>query len=103
MCFGYNVTSHIILKENMDINLLVQRLKHGDSYTVQDGDNDPYQVNTPPTHLMIKAANAIIALHAQIEQSNQALLNQQRQLEELAQAYETLRNSSLTPTPSGEA
>jgi hypothetical protein len=103
MCFGYNVTSHIILKENMDINLLVQRLKHGDSYTVQDGDNDPYQVNTPPTHLMIKAANVIIALHAQIEQSNQALLNQQRQLEELAQAYETLRNSSLTPTPGGEA
>ena len=87
----------------MDINLLVQRLKHGDSYTVQDGDNDPYQVNTPPTHLMIKAANAIIALHAQIEQSNQALLNQQRQLEELAQAYETLRNSSLTSTPGGEA
>ncbi len=87
----------------MDINLLVQRLKHGDSYTVQDGDNDPYQVNTPPTHLTIKAADVIIRLHNQIEQSNAGMLNLQRQLTELAQAYETLRNSSLTPTPSGEA
>ena len=87
----------------MDINLLVQRLKHGDSYIVQDGDNDPVQVNRPPTHLTIKAADVIIALHNQIEQSNAAMLNLQRQLTELAQAYETLRNSSLTPTPSGEA
>jgi hypothetical protein len=103
VCLGYNVTSRIILKENMDINLLVHRLKHGDSYTVQDGDNDPYQVNTPPTHLMIKAASVILALHSQIEQSNNALINQQRQLEELAQAYETLRNSCFTTTPSREA
>jgi hypothetical protein len=99
-CFGYNVTLCNFLKENMDINLLVHRLKHGDSYTVQDGDNDPYQVNTPPTHLMIKAANVILALHGQIEQSNNALLNQQRQLEELAQAYETLRNSITPAAPS---
>jgi hypothetical protein len=103
VCLSYNVTSRNFLKENMDINLLVQRLKHGDSYTVQDGDNDPYQVNTPPTHLTIKAADVIIRLHNQIEQSNAGMLNLQRQLTELAQAYETLRNSSLTPTPSGEA
>ena len=100
MCLGYNVTLRNFLKENMDINLLVHRLKHGDSYTVQDGDNDPYQVNTPPTHLMIKAANVILTLHNQIEQSNNALLNQQRQLEELAQAYETLRNSITPAAPS---
>lgn len=98
---GYNVTSRNFLKENMDINLLVQRLRHGDSYTVQDGDNDPYQVNMPPTHLNIKAADAIIGLNNQIQQSNQALFNMQRQLEELAQAYETLRNSSTTTTPGG--
>jgi hypothetical protein len=103
VCLSYNVTSRNFLKENMDINLLVQRLKHGDSYTVQDGDNDPVQVNTPPTHLTIKAADVIIRLHNQIEQSNAGMLNLQRQLTELAQAYETLRNSSFTPTPSGEA
>jgi hypothetical protein len=86
----------------MDINWLVQRLKHGDSYTVQDGDNDPYQVNTPPTHLTIKAADVIIALSNQLQQSNVAMLNLQRQQEELAQQYETLRNFSSTTRPSTE-
>jgi hypothetical protein len=80
----------------MDINWLVQRLKHGDSYTVQDGDNDPYQVHTPPTHLMIKAADAIVALHNQLQQSNEAMLNLQRQQQELLHQYETLRNFSST-------
>jgi hypothetical protein len=84
----------------MDINLLVQRLQHGDSYTVQDGDNDPYQVNTPPTHLTIKAANVIIALSNQLQQTNEAMLNLQRQQEELLKQYETLRNTSPTARPS---
>ncbi len=86
----------------MDINWLVQRLKHGDSYTVQDGDNDPYQVHTPPTHLTIKAADAIVALHNQLQQSNEAMLNLQRQQQELLQQYESLRNFSSTARPSTE-
>jgi hypothetical protein len=102
MCLSYNVTSRIILKENMDINWLVQRLKHGDSYTVQDGDNDPYQVHTPPTTLNIKAADVIIALSNQLQQSNEAMLNLQRQQQELLQQYEALRNFSSTARPSTE-
>ena len=86
----------------MDINWLVQRLTHGDSYTVQDGDNDPYQVHTPPTHLNIKAAALIVTLNNQLQQSNTAMLNLQRQHEELTQQYETLRNSSSAATPSGK-
>lgn len=70
---------------------------------VQDGDNDPYQVNNPPNHLMIKAANVIIHLDQQLQQSAGVINNLQNQLHELAQQYETLRNSSLTPAPSGEA
>jgi hypothetical protein len=93
---SYNVTLSNFLKENMDINWLVQRLTHGDSYTVQDGDNDPYQVNTPPTHLTIKAAAVIVTLSNQLQQSNIAMLNLQRQHEELADQYETLRNTSST-------
>lgn len=83
----------------MDINLLIQRLRHGDSYTVQDGDNDPYQVNRPPNHLMIKAADVIVQLHSQAQQSSEAIFNLQRQLHEITQQYETLRNSSTTSTP----
>lgn len=87
----------------MDINLLVQRLRHGDSYTVQDGDNDPYQVNNPPNSLMIKAANVIVHLDHELKQVVEISNNLQRQLNELAQQYEAIRNSSSTPAPSGEA
>ena len=83
----------------MDINLLVQRLKHGDNYTVQDGDNDPYQVNNPPNHLMLKAAAIIVHQDNIIKQNHEIVFNLQRQLNELNQQYETLRNSS-TPTTS---
>ena len=84
----------------MDINLLVQRLRHGDSYMVQDGDNDPYQVNNPPNHLMLKAANVILQLNNHLEQSNNVINNLQYQLNDLDQQYETLRNSGTTPTSS---
>lgn len=85
----------------MDINLLVQRLQHGDSYTVQDGDNDPYQVSNPPNHLMIKAARVIVHLHQQLEQTAVTNSNLQRQLDELAQQYETLRNLNAAAASSG--
>lgn len=84
----------------MDINLLVQRLQHGDTYTVQDGDNDPYQVNRPPNHLMIKAADVILHQDGVLKQNHQAMLSLQQQLNELTQQYETLRNTSTPATPS---
>ena len=87
----------------MDINLLVQRLRHGDTYIVQDEDNDPYQVNRPPNHLMIKAADVILRQDVILKQTNEAMFNLQQQLNELAQQYETLRNSAVTTTPSGTA
>lgn len=87
----------------MDINWLVQKLKHGDSYTVQDGDNDPYQVNRPPNSLMIKAADVIVQLSQAVQQANEVANNLQRQLNELTQQYEALRNSATTPASSREA
>lgn len=97
---GYNVHSTLNLKEIMDINLLVQRLKHGDSYTVQDGDNDPYQVNRPPNHLMIKAADVIIHMDKQLQHSSAVVNSLQNQLNELAQQYETLRTINTATTSS---
>lgn len=87
----------------MDINLLLQRLRHGDSYVVQDGDGDPYQVNNPPNHLMIKAAEIIMRQSNQLQQNAEVINNLQRQLNELNQQYETLRNFSTSTAPSGEA
>ena len=85
----------------MDINLLVQRLRHGDSYIVQDGDNDPYQVNRPPNHLMIKAADVILHQDGILKQNHETMFKLQQQLHELTQQYETLRNTSTATTPSG--
>ena len=87
----------------MDINLLVQRLRHGDTYTVQDGDNDPYQVNRPPNHLMIKAADVILHQDGILKQNHETMFRLQQQLNELAQQYETLRNISSATAPSGTA
>lgn len=87
----------------MDVNLLLQRLRHGDSYMVQDADGDPYQVNNPPNHLMIKAAEFIMRQSNQLQQNAEVINNLQRQLNELNQQYEALRNSSTPTTPSGEA
>ena len=101
-CLVYNVKSFINLKETMDINLLVQRLQHGDTYVVQDGDGNPYQVNNPPNHLMIKAANVITLQHNQLQQNSEIIMNLQRQLNDLSQQYETLRNSSVVTAPSRE-
>jgi len=84
----------------MDVNLLIQRLRHGDSYIVQDGDNDPYQVTNPPNHIMIKGAEAIMQLSNQLQQSNEVILNLQRQLNELAQQYELLQKSNAVTEPS---
>lgn len=86
----------------MDINLLVQRLRHGDSYIVQDGDNDPYQVNNPPNRLMIKAADVIEQLSHAVQQSHQVTNNLQRQLDEITQQYQTLRDLAATAKSSGE-
>ena len=85
----------------MDINLLVQRLRHGDSYMVQDKDNTSYQVNNPPNHLMIKAANVILHQDSVLKQNHEVIFNLQRQLNELAEQYETLRTQCTTSTSSG--
>jgi len=84
----------------MDINLLVQRLRHGDSYVVQDGDNDPFQVNRPPNSLMIKAADVIVRQDVDMKNAIGIINNLERQLDELNHQYQTLRDSSTPTTPS---
>jgi predicted membrane chloride channel (bestrophin family) len=84
----------------MDINLLVQRLRHGDNYMVQTDSGEPAQVNRPPNSLMIKAAEVIALQSAQLQQNAEVVSNLQRQLDELNHQYQTLRDLSTTPTPS---
>jgi len=85
----------------MDINLLVQRLRHGDTYTVQDGDKDPYHVTRPPNHLMIKAADVIVHQDTVLKQNHEAMFRLQNQLNELTEQYETLRTQYTTSKAGG--
>lgn len=88
----------------MDVNLLVQQLRHGDSYTLQHGDNNnSYQVNRPPNRLMVRAADVILHQDNLLKQNHEALFRLQSQLNELTQQYETLRTQYTTATPSGTA
>jgi hypothetical protein len=84
----------------MDINILVQRLQHGEVYTVHNDIGEPYQETRPPTALSIQAARTIVALATQTQQSNEVILNLQRQLNELAEQYELLQKANITPKPS---
>jgi prefoldin subunit 5 len=49
---------------------------------------------------MIKGAEAIMQLSNQLQQSNEVILNLQRQLNELAQQYELLQKSNAVTEPS---
>jgi hypothetical protein len=80
----------------MDINILVQRLQHGESFAAQNADGEPYQVNRPPSSLSINAAKVIIALDQQVKQLNDALLNVQAQLNQLSSEYESFRTNNPT-------
>jgi hypothetical protein len=63
----------------MDINWLVQKLKHGEVYHAQNSEGETYQVTRPPTSISIKAANVIEQLSAHLQQNaeiNQNLMHQ---------------------------
>lgn len=84
----------------MDINILVQRLQHGESFAAQNSEGDFYQINRPPSSLSVNAARAIIALNTQVEQLSAALLNVQNQLNQLSSEYELIRNNSTSTATS---
>lgn len=64
----------------MDINWLVQRLKHGEIYNAQNAEGETYQVTRPPTSISIKAADVIQRLSDQLQQNAETTQNLMRQL-----------------------
>jgi len=64
----------------MDINWLVQRLKHGEVYHAQNAEGETYQVTRPPTSVSIKAADIIQRLSDQLQQNAETTQNLMRQL-----------------------
>jgi len=66
----------------MDINWLVQRLKHGEVYHAQNSEGETYQVTRPPTSISIKAADVIQRLSDQLQQNAETNQNLMRQLQD---------------------
>jgi len=66
----------------MDINWLLQRLKHGEIYNAQNAEGDTYQVTRPPTSTSIKAAGVIQRLSEQLQQNAEINQNLMRQLQD---------------------
>lgn len=83
----------------MNINLLVQRLQNGESYTVHDALGEPYQENRPPTSLSIKAAQAIVQQSQQLQQAGEIINNLQSQLNELTEQHELLQRTKSATEP----
>jgi hypothetical protein len=66
----------------MDINWLVQRLKHGEVYHAQNTEGETYQVTRPPTSISIKAADVIQQLSTHLQQNAEINQNLMRQLQD---------------------
>jgi hypothetical protein len=73
----------------MDINWLVQILRHGEIYNAQNSEGETYQVTRPPTSVSIKAANVIQQLSTQLQQNAEINQNLMRQLNDANTELET--------------
>jgi cell division protein FtsL len=78
----------------MDTNWLLQRLKSGEVYTIDDGINEPYQVNKPASSLSRKAAEIIEKLDQHIRSLSDTNLSLQAQINNLIQENEILRKAN---------
>lgn len=87
----------------MDINWLVQILKHGESYQAQNAEGTPYQVNRPPTSVNLKAAAVIEQLSAQLQQSAGITQNLMRQLNDANTQLEFFYNQRKQETQAKES
>lgn len=82
----------------MDINWLLQRLKSGETYSINDGINEPYQVNKPASALSRKAAEIIEKLDQHIRSLSDTNLSLQSQINNLVQENEILRKANSSST-----
>jgi hypothetical protein len=86
----------------MDFTILLQRLTNGDVYQANADDGSTYQVNHPPTSVMLAAARAIKQL-VELNNNNQTVVqNQHKQIQDLLNDNELLRQNKSTSETSIE-
>ena len=80
----------------MDFSILTQRLTNGDIYQVNADDGSTYQVNRPPTTVMLAAARAIKQLVDLYNNDQVVIQNQHKQIQDLLTDNEFLRQNNTT-------
>lgn len=80
----------------MDFTILTQRLTTGDIYQAQADDGSTYQVNRPPTSVMLAAAKAIKQLVELYNNDQVVIQNQHQQIQDLLNDNELLRQNKPT-------
>jgi hypothetical protein len=74
-----------------DMQHLINLLRHGETYIVNDSDNN-YQVNRPPTSNSIKAANLLEQFIGELNHKNAILVQLTQERDVAYQEIERLRS-----------
>ena len=73
-----------IRRATINHDILIQALKHGESYVVNDGVGEPQQVVRPPNKYMLAAAKVIEQLITQLQHQQNVLMQMQHERDEMA-------------------
>ena len=83
-----------IRRATINHDILIQILKNGESYVVNDGVGEPQQVVRPPNKHMLAAAKLIEQLLGQLQHQHSVLMQMQHERDEMANALIHYQNAA---------
>ncbi len=83
----------------MDYTILINILKNGSSYTVENDESEAVHVSQPPTRHTIAAANALLKLIPQLNNSISRITQLQQELEQALAENERIRKLIINTQP----
>lgn len=82
----------------MDYGILINVLKNGSSYTIENENAESVHVAQPPTRHTIAAANALLKIIPQLNESISRVMQLQQELEQALAENERIRKLILQTT-----
>jgi hypothetical protein len=82
----------------MDYGILINVLKNGSSYTIENENAEAVHVAQPPTRHTIAAANALLKIIPQLNESISRVMQLQQELEQALAENERIRKLILQTT-----
>lgn len=81
----------------MDYGILINLLKNGSSYTIEDEAGESSYISQPPTRHTLAAANAMLKLIPQLNESIARIMHLQQELEQALAENERIRKLITQP------